>query len=113
MIVESKIDMQDVLRDRLKKHGYKVLIFSDPRRPLQRYTDAEKRLCDCALFSTSELGDAAVEAFNEWGAHEQTRDVPAILLVDNRQSDIIKTARLSEHRVLLSLPFKMRELRKP
>jgi serine/threonine-protein kinase len=88
-----------------------VLIFSDPKRPLQRYTDADKKLCDCALFCTSELGEAAVEAFNEWGAHEQTRDVPAILMVDNRQTEIIKAARLSEHRMLLSLPFKLRELR--
>jgi len=111
LVVESKIEMQDLLRDRLRKHGYKVLIFSDPKRPLQRYTDAEKKLCDCALFSTSELGEAAVEAFNEWGAHEQTRDMPAILMVDNRQAEIVKAARLSEHRVLLSLPFKLRELR--
>jgi len=111
LVVESKIEMQDLLRDRLRKHGYKVLIFSDTKRPLQRYTDADKKLCDCALFCTSELGDAAVEAFNEWGAHEQTRDMPAILMVDNRQTEIIKAARLSEHRVLLSLPFKLRELR--
>jgi serine/threonine-protein kinase len=111
LVVESKIEMQDVLRDRLKKHGYKVLIFSDPKRPLQRYTDSDKRLCDCALFCTAELGEAALEAFNEWGAHEQTRDMPAILLVENSQSDIIKAAKLAKHRVLLSLPFKMRELR--
>jgi serine/threonine-protein kinase len=111
LVVESKIEMQDVLRDRLKKHGYKVLIFSDAKRPLQRYTDAEKRLCDCALFCTAELGDAALEAFNEWGAHEQTRDVPAILLVEKSQTEIVKAAHLAEHRVLLKLPFKMRELR--
>jgi len=111
LVVESKIEMQDVLRDRLRKHGYKVLIFSDTRRPLQRYQDAEKKLCDCALFCTAELGDAALEAFNEWGAADQTRDVPAILLVDNRQTEIVKAAQLSDHRVLLSLPFKMRELR--
>ncbi|MCI0357781.1 MAG: serine/threonine protein kinase [Planctomycetaceae bacterium] len=111
LVVESKIEMQDVLRDRLRKHGYKVLIFSDPKRPLQRYQDAEKKLCDCALFCTSELGDAALAAFNEWGATDQTRDVPAILMVDNRQTEIVKAAQLSDHRVLLSLPFKMRELR--
>src|SRR5688500_2465212 len=49
LVVESKIEMQDLLRDRLKKHGYRVLLFSDPKRPLQRFTDAEKKFCDCAL----------------------------------------------------------------
>jgi serine/threonine protein kinase len=111
LVVESKIEMQDLLRDRLKRHGYRVLLFSDPKRPLQRFTDAEKKLCDCALFSTSELGEAALEAFNEWADHEQTKDVPAILLIDSRQTDLAKRAHLAEHRVVLSLPFKMRELR--
>ena len=37
MIVESKIEMQDVLRDRLKKYGYRVLVFSDPQRAVKRF----------------------------------------------------------------------------
>jgi eukaryotic-like serine/threonine-protein kinase len=111
IVIESKIEMQDLLRDRLKKHGYRVLIFSDPNRAMQRYQDAEKKLCDCVLISAAELGEAAVDAFNEWGATEMTREVPAVLLVEKSQAHLTKAAQLAHHRVVLSLPFKMRELR--
>ncbi|MEX2175820.1 MAG: protein kinase [Pirellulaceae bacterium] len=111
LVIESKIEMQDVLRDRLKRHGYRVLVFSDPRRALQRFLDADHKLADCVLCSATELGDAALQAFNELGTHEVTRDIPAILFVDNRQSNLIEAANLNEHRVLLSMPLKLRELR--
>ena len=36
MIVESNPSMQDMFRDRLKKHGYRVLVISDAGRALDR-----------------------------------------------------------------------------
>jgi CheY-like chemotaxis protein len=103
--------MQDLLRDRLKKHGYRVLLFGDPQRAIARVLDSPKRLCDCAIFCTSELGESALAAFNEFGTHESTKDVPAILFADNKQASIIKDAQLADHRVLLSMPLRVRELR--
>ncbi len=111
MIVESKIEAQDLLRERLKKHGYRVLIFSDPLRALTRFEDAERLPADCVLFSTVNLGRSALEAFNKFGVQAATKDVPAILFVDQKQTDFVKSATLSEHRVLLSMPLKVRELR--
>jgi serine/threonine-protein kinase len=111
LVVESKVEMQDLLRDRLKKHGYRVLIFNEPKRALHRILDAEQKLCDCVIFCTGELGETALGGFNEFGATEQTKDLPAILFVDNKQSNIIKGAQLADHRVLLSMPLKVRELR--
>jgi serine/threonine-protein kinase len=111
MVVESKIEMQDLLRERLKKHGYRVLVFSDPVRAINRFQDNEPRPADCVLFCTPNLGDDALEAFNEFGARAHTKDIPAILFVDNRQSDLIRDAQLSDHRVILSMPMRVRELR--
>jgi serine/threonine-protein kinase len=110
MIVESRMDMQDVLRDRLKKHGYRVLIFSDPERAVNRFEDGE-RVADCVVFCTPELGEAALRAFNRFGGLEETKDIPAILFVDQRQTSIIKAAELGPTRVLLSMPLKVKELR--
>jgi serine/threonine-protein kinase len=111
LVVESKIEMQDLLRDRLKKHGYRVLVFNEPKRALNRVLDSERKLCDCVIFCTGELGEIALDGFNEFGATDQTKDLPAILFVDNKQSSLIKGAQLADHRVLLSMPLKVRELR--
>ena len=111
LVIESKMEMQDLLRDRLKKHGYRVLVFSEPQRAMNRLTDSAVKLCDCAIFSTSELGEVAVRGFNEFGAHEATKDVPAILFVDPRHAALAAEAQLADHRVVLSMPLKLRELR--
>jgi len=111
MIVESKIEMQDLLRDRLKKHGYRVLVFSDPHRAVLRFETDDKQPADCVLFCAQDLGETALEAFNKFASRASTKEVPAILFVDARQADLIKSAHLAPHRVLLTNPLRVRELR--
>jgi serine/threonine-protein kinase len=110
MIVESKMEMQDIMRDQLKKRGYRVLITSSPTRAIQRFED-EISIADCAVFSTQELGPQAVAAFNKLGELEQAGHTPAILLVDKRHKELIEVAKTNEHRVLLPMPLKITELR--
>lgn len=111
MIVESKIEMQDVLRDRLKKYGYRVLIYSDPQRALKRFLDDDKQPADCVMFCAEHLGEDALDAFNAMAANPATKDVPALFFVDGQQKSLINEAQLAPHRVLLSTPLKVRELR--
>jgi serine/threonine-protein kinase len=111
MIVESKIEMQDVLRDRLKKYGYRVLIFSDPARAIKRFVDDDRQSADCVMFCAEHLADEALEAFNEMAKLEPTKDVPAILFANGQQVSLIKAAQLAPHRKLLTTPLKVRELR--
>lgn len=111
MIVESRLEMQDVFREKLKKYGYRVLVFSDPIRAVTRIEDAATKLVDCVLFSTLALADEALEAFNKFGSHDATKKIPAILFVDPKQSELIKGAKLSDKRVLVSMPLKVKELR--
>jgi eukaryotic-like serine/threonine-protein kinase len=111
MIVESKIEMQDVLRERLKKYGYRVLIYSDPQRALKRFIDDDKQPADCVMFCAEHLGAEALDAFNELGTLPATKDVPALFFVDGQQKSLIREAQLAPHRVLLATPLKVRELR--
>ncbi|MFN0017334.1 MAG: protein kinase domain-containing protein [Pirellulaceae bacterium] len=111
MIIESRIEMQDVFREKLKKYGYRVLVFSDPVRAIARIDDAPNKLVDVVLFSALALSDDALDAFNKFGSSEATKKLPAILFVDPKQSDLIKAAKLSDKRVLVSMPLKVRELR--
>lgn len=111
MIIESHTGMQDLLRDRLKKRGYRVLIYSDPQRALQRFRDAmEGPVADCIIFGTSELKDQAVAAFNEFGKDPATKDVPAILILHQADAHWSAAAEASPHRVVLTTP-KLGELR--
>jgi len=111
MVVESKIEMQNVLRDRLKKYGYRVLIFSDPKRAIKRFIDDDHQPADCILFCAEHLGADALDSFNEMTTIAATKDVPALLFVNGEQKNLIKAAQLAPHRKLLSTPLKVRELR--
>lgn len=113
MLIESSTTMQDAIRDALKKRGYRVLVFGDPSRALQRFEEHldPEPLADCVIFSAGELGDAAVDAFNAFGAGEATRKVPAILLVNRDHKDKIRRAQAAAHRLLLPLGLKIKQLR--
>lgn len=110
MIVESNADMQDALRDLLKRRGYRVLVIGDPQRALARFEDAEAP-SDCVLFCSMELGAAALEAFNRFGQGERTRHIPAVLFLAENQQNFVQLAHTAPHRVLLTMPLKVRQLR--
>lgn len=110
MIVEAKVEMQNMLRDRLKKHGYRVLVISDPLRAINRF-DGEQKAADLVFFSAMDLGASAVEAFNQFGIIEATKNVPAILFLDEDQQHLAGQASLAPHRVLLKMPLTVRTLR--
>ena len=111
MVVESNAKLQDAFRDQLKKLGYRVLVTSDPERALQRFQDGAKA-ADALLFSACALGDSALEAFNRFGDEEATRDIPAMLLVDDRHKHLAEQAKLADHRLLMAVPVKNREFRR-
>ncbi len=111
MLVESKIEFQDLIRDKLKKRGYRVLVISDPSRALARFQPDEEPPAHCVLFSAPELGANALDAYNQFTSDEHTANIPAILLVDRKQQFIIRNAKTAPNRMMLAMPLKVRELR--
>jgi len=110
MVVESNTRMQDVFRESLKKAGYRVLLTSDPERALERFRQ-DGSTADCLIFSTQELGESALEIFNRLGSDKRTRFIPALLLLDKSQQAWMPKAKTDEHRIVLSMPIKMKSLR--
>jgi serine/threonine-protein kinase len=110
MIVESDVKMQDTLRELFKKNGYRVLVLSDPERVLSRFFD-DPLAADIVLFTTGTNGRTALEAFNRFGQEMVTRDIPAVLLLDESHLDWEREAQLSQHRIVAKMPIKMRQLR--
>jgi eukaryotic-like serine/threonine-protein kinase len=109
MIVESNAKLQDALRDQLKRSGYRVLVTSDPQRPLAWFAEG-KNPAECVLFSTGHLGEQSLAAFNEFGSHGITSKVPAILLLGSKQTDWVGLAKLSLNRVYITSPIKVPQL---
>lgn len=110
MIVESDVKMQDMLREQFKKNGYRVLVSADPNRVLSRFFD-DSQAADLILFTTTNNGRTALEIFNRFGQESQTRDIPAVLLLDQVHTDWADEATVADHRVVAKMPIKMRELR--
>ena len=110
MLVESNVQLQDVMRQRLKNTGYRVLVTADPDRALSRFADGNKA-ADCVVFSTTELGQPALDAFNRFGDDDDTAGIPAVLLLGQHHKSWEKQARLADHRVLVAMPIKLRQFR--
>ena len=68
-------------------------------------------LADCVIFSAGELGDEAVDAFNAFGEDEETKSIPAILLLNRTDKELIRKAQASDHRILLPIGLKIKRLR--
>jgi serine/threonine-protein kinase len=111
MLVESKAGLQNAVRQRLKSRGYRVLVIADPNRALARFSPQEDPPADCVIFGAAELGNLALEAYNQFAAEDHTAEIPTILLVDQKQAHIVERARRGTKRKLLALPLKVRELR--
>lgn len=112
MFVESESKMQDLIRDSLKKAGYRVLVTSDPDRALARFKHDDKRPAECVIFSTGQLDESALNAFADFASNEATAQIPAVLLLgpDHGAWKTKVQSSLAPHRVVASMPIKVRHL---
>jgi serine/threonine-protein kinase len=57
------------------------------------------------------LGQAGLEIFNSVADQPLTSDLPAILLFENAQQHIARKAKLDDHRGMIQMPVKIKQLR--
>ena len=110
MVVESDTKLQDVLRDLFKRNGYRALVTSDPERAMTRFLD-DHAAADVVLCCSGSIGRPAVDFFNRLGSDAITRTLPAVLLLDETHGDWAADASTSEHRAVVQMPVKLRQLR--
>lgn len=104
MLVEKSRKSQETLRRFLQNLGYRVLLTESPRRALTRF--ASRPLpADCLVISAQELGDEAVEVFNELSQDSFYSEVPAILIASGRQEEVLQAAQFDDRRRLLQIPI--------
>lgn len=115
LVLESNQKVQDALREKLKELGYRVLIISDANRGIGRFLDldpAEDAPADCVIFSCAGLGLEGLDAFNTFAETDETKNVPAILLLPEALNKYAGDAKVAAHRKVLSLPLRFNRVRK-
>jgi serine/threonine-protein kinase len=109
MLVESGERAQQALREFFGKLGYRVLLTENPQRALVRFA-ATPLPADVLVLSGRELGMAAVEAFNKLSTDSYLADVPGILLVGPKQTDVSAAAKADARRRIVPLPLQPAEI---
>jgi eukaryotic-like serine/threonine-protein kinase len=85
-VAESDERLQDLLREKLKTEGYRVLIASDPMRAIDRF---RQQPFDLLIVNASTTGENGCYVFQQIfdEAKRQNRQYGGILLVDPEQAD--------------------------
>ena len=110
LVVESDPKWQEIFREGFKKVNYRVLVIADPARAIARLHE-DNKAAECVIFSAQVLGAAALNGFNMLVGDERTVSVPAVLLLDEPQRSWKQQATLAAHRIVLTMPITMKDLR--
>lgn len=110
-VAENDEKLQNVLREKLKKIGYRVLIASDPARALDRYQQSPFNVL---LIDIGTVGEDGITAVNKVLRKSRTVGVPchAIAIVSEEQDGVesMIDSELLKHVSILKRPLKMHEL---
>jgi eukaryotic-like serine/threonine-protein kinase len=104
MLVEAVPNENSPVRVFFKELGYRVLFTENLQRALVRCASTP-RAADCLVISGLSLGQPGVEVFNSLAAHEELRDVPALLVVDPNQQQLAAQAKADARRKVVLRPL--------
>lgn len=110
MIIEGNQDMHEFYKGIFKKRGYRILIISDPERAVERYEFGDSPSVDCILINAQSLGTRAVDAFNQLAIVQNSRMIPAILMLGEKQKDIAPDTIHCGTRGIIQMPVTVRNL---
>ncbi len=110
LVVESDPKWQDIFRQGFKRVNYRVLVIADPERAVARLRQ-DNKAAECIVFCAQGLGEAALNGFNMLSGDDRTISVPAVLLLDVPQKDWKERATAADHRIVLTMPITMKDLR--
>ncbi|MFM8284135.1 MAG: protein kinase domain-containing protein [Planctomycetaceae bacterium] len=105
MLVERPGRSQQTLREFFTKLGYKVLLTENPQRALARFSTTPVP-ADGLVLCAQSLGAPAVEAFNTLSKDPFFSQVPAVLLVGQRQAELVERATVDGRRKVMETPFR-------
>ncbi|MEZ5943762.1 MAG: serine/threonine-protein kinase [Planctomycetaceae bacterium] len=106
LCVEHRPKLQDLLRDYLTRHGYRVLLLSDPDRALTRVANNPP---DAVMFFQEASGDRVIDDFKKALAAGTSA---AIVVLSKQQTDIVGELNgVSTKGAALAQPVQLRDIR--
>lgn len=109
MCVESRVKQQDMLRDYLSKHGFRVLMLSSWDRAMTRLKSNPP---DCLLLMGETLGGGGAAVYDEALRWSQAKDVSCVIVLPKQNSEAKESLRLNRSSRVLVNPVTLRELRR-
>ncbi len=115
LLIESNLKLQNLLREKLKELGYRVLITGDPQRGLDRfdgYETHEEPPVDCVIFGTAGLGRTALKAFRKHTTAKNTKGLNTMLIISDQMKEIIKDDWFGDSHAMFTIPIKFKHVQR-
>ncbi|MDR2169254.1 MAG: serine/threonine protein kinase [Planctomycetaceae bacterium] len=110
MVIDSNPKLQKSLENLMIKLGYNAVSIDDPDKMIQ-YFEENDLVAQCVIFNGQSLGIRAVRAFNDFAQRRGLRDVAAILILDQDQTEWEDSVTPQHHRVILTMPVTVKQFK--
>lgn len=109
MCIENRAKQQNMLRDYLSKHGFRVLVLTDLQRGLSRLTTNPP---DCVVLMGESLGDSAIDGFQQAVRIGENSSLVSIIVLSGKQENWKRVLNETEKTRVLAQPVTLRDLRR-
>ena len=109
MCIENRSKQQNMLRDYLSKHGFRVLVLTDLQRGLSRLSTNPP---DCIVLMGEALGDNAIDGFQQAVRIGEKTALVSIIVLSSKQENWKNTLAENEKTRVLVQPVTLRDLRR-
>jgi serine/threonine protein kinase len=108
LFIEHRLKQQDIIRDYLTKHGFRVLLFNNVHRAISRL---QSNPPDCVVLIGDSIGDELVEAYEQVRELNGDRFINIAVLAE-RQAEFVEKLEQTALSRVMQQPITLRELRR-
>jgi len=108
MCVESRVKQQDLLREYLSRHGFRVLVLSTWERALARLKSSPP---DCLLMMGESSAEISSETYAEALRWSESQGLACVLVLPGHESEQKEVLRLNSASRVLVAPVTLRDVR--
>jgi serine/threonine protein kinase len=108
LFIEHRLRQQDIIRDYLSKHGFRVLLFNNVHRAISRL---QTNPPDCVVLMGDSVGDDLMDAYEQVRELNGDRFINIAVLAE-RQADLVDKLEQTALSRVMQQPITLRELRR-
>ncbi len=108
LFIEHRLKQQDIIRDYLSKHGFRVLLFNNVHRAISRLHSNPP---DCVVLIGDSIGDELISAYEQVRELNRDRFINIAVLAE-RQAEFVEKLEQTALSRVMQQPITLRELRR-